>query len=162
MAKLQAGYLFPEVCDGMCSYLLCCYAIVVDLYTSFIWPVIDITVNHLFLRTIDLWFPVSKIFLLCSFRSFQIFLVYVALLFLHGWHIWVYLLCTEPFFFFFSIFLGNLLLINKNKNNRGIKLGCRSIVSSLYIYVSAMTSSIVYQKYNQSHLLYLPLFKISI
>ena len=31
MAKLQAGYLFPEVCDGIFSYLLCCYAIVVDV-----------------------------------------------------------------------------------------------------------------------------------
>ena len=31
MAKLQAGYLFPEVCNDMCSYLLYCYTIAVDL-----------------------------------------------------------------------------------------------------------------------------------
>jgi hypothetical protein len=37
MAKLQAGYLFPEVGDGMCS--------------SFIGPMIGIMVHNLFLGT---------------------------------------------------------------------------------------------------------------
>lgn len=36
MGKLQAGYLFPEVCDGMHAYLLYFHTIAVDLSTRVI------------------------------------------------------------------------------------------------------------------------------
>jgi hypothetical protein len=61
MAKLQAGYLFPEVSDVMCSYFLYCYTLAVVPKTSFIGPVIDIMVHHLFLGSNFLAFSSYKI-----------------------------------------------------------------------------------------------------
>jgi hypothetical protein len=61
MAKLQAGYLFPEVGDVMCSYLPYCYTLAVA--NSVIGPMIDIMVHHFF------WGPISWLSVHTRFNS---------------------------------------------------------------------------------------------